>query len=79
MLNLNPIYCIGGVLIASGLLLLLAAELVAWKDSYTGNTISEVVWAANIPGFLIAAAALSVSAGILSVSVHFIARGKWGL
>ena len=79
MLNLNPIYCVGGVLVASGLLLLLVAELVAWKDSFIGNTISERMWGFNIPLFLYMSVAIAISAFVTSLAVHFWAKGRWGL
>jgi uncharacterized membrane protein len=67
-------------LITVGVIILLTAEVVAaWFNRQTGDTISEIVWSAHVPGFLlIIATGIWVSVGI-GLGIHFIARGRAGL
>ena len=76
---MRPAYCIGGLLIAAGLLVLLIAELIAWKNGVSGDTISETMWEFNIPGFLYFTAAGAIASFVFALTVHFVAKGKWGL
>jgi hypothetical protein len=74
------LYLAGAGLMGAGVLLLTVPEIIAaWFNRQKGDTISEIVWSANIPGFiLIIAMFLWVGIGV-GLCVHFIGRGRWGL
>ena len=76
---MRPVYCVSGLLVAAGLLVLLIAELIAWRNGVHGDTISEIMWDLNIPGFLYFTTAGAMVSFIFALTVHFVARGRWGL
>jgi len=54
-------------------------ELWAVLDSVRGNTLSEIMWRLRLPGFLWITIAGALVSFVLGLTLHFIARGKFGL
>ena len=77
--DFRHLYLAGFGLVVLGGLILLAVEVIAWADKQDENTISEIMWSLNIPGFLYFTAAGTLVSFIVGLTVHFMARGKLGL
>ena len=77
--DFRHLYLAGFGLVVLGGLILLAVEVIAWADKQDENTISEIMWSLNIPGFLYFTAAGALVSFIVGLTVHFVARGKLGL
>ena len=77
--DFRHLYLAGFGLLVLGGVILLTVELIAWADKQDENTISEIMWNLNIPGFLYFTAAGALVSFIVGLTIHFVARGKLGL
>lgn len=78
--DFKHLYLLGFGLCLLGTLLLLIPEVIAaWGNKQEEDTISEIMWALNIPGFLYFTAAGALVSFIVGLTIHFVARGKLGL
>ena len=68
-----------GLLVLGGLLLVIPEIIAAWFNKQDSDTISEIMWSLNIPGFLYFTAAGALVSFIVGLTIHLVARGKLGL
>ena len=73
------IWILWGVLEVAWVLAGVGIELYAWANRRSGDTLSEYIWALNIPGFIYFTAAGALVSFIVALTIHFVARGKLGL